>query len=644
MLMPMVLRFFAVISVFLLLSCGGDDEPENKMTTSVTVAFLAQETMGSEALGNNLPSVSVRGTVAIEVSVSVLLTNTGTATLGEDFSFASPTVISIPIGNYDGTALTAIPLPGLSILDDTVQEGFETIIFSLDNPTEGVNLGDVATTTYTINDDETVQVGFSQAMASDRENVGGNLPTLFVTGTLSDDKTITLTAVDSGGATLGQDYNVASPLVVTIPAGTYDGTTATALTIPALVIIDDTVTEESESFELTLSDPSNGLLLNELDRTMYTIEGVVPCENGRANGFPCNGYDLLARMEHSTFSSTQGNDIWGWTDTATGHEYALVALNNGTAFVDITADDPVYLGKLPSATGSSVWRDVKIYGNHAYIVSEASGHGMQVFDLTRLRNVANPPTDFTQDARYTGIGNAHNVVINEQNGFAYPVGTARNDTFNGGVHFVDIQNPTSPTAAGGYGDNGYTHDAQVVNYEGPDADYTGREIFIGANEDQIAIVDITDKANPTEIATITYGNLGYTHQGWFTEDQRFFLLGDELDEIDFGFNSRTLVFDLQDLDNPVLHTTYLGPTAAIDHNGYVHGDEFFLANYTAGVRVLDLSDIEGGILTEIGFFDTFPDNDVASFNGVWSVYPYFESGKIIVNDSDTGFFIIQKSQ
>ena len=370
-----------------------------------------------------------------------------------------------------------------------------------------------------------------------------------------------------------------------------------------------------------------------------------PCENGVAGEFPCNGYDLLGRIQHSTFSANKGNDIWGWTDSTTGKEYALVGLDNGTAFVDINdTENLIYLGKLPTATTSSIWRDVKVYNDHAFIVSEATNHGMQVFDLTRLRNVDNPPLTFSADARYTDIGNSHNVVINEAVGFAYPVGTARNDAFGGGVHFVDVQNPTSPTGVGGYGTNGYTHDAQVVTYSGPDTDYAGREIFIGSNENQIAIVDITDKSNPIEISTLNYDQLGYTHQGWLTEDQRYFLLGDELDEINFGFNSKTLGFDFTDLDNPLLHTTYSGPTAAIDHNGYVKGNEFFLANYSAGIRVIDLSDIENGTISEIGFFDTFPADNGVGFDGAWSVYPYFESGKIIINDTDTGFFVIKKSE
>ena len=343
-------------------------------------------------------------------------------------------------------------------------------------------------------------------------------------------------------------------------------------------------------------------------------------------------------------SAGSGNDIWGWADLANNKEYALVGLDNGTAFVDITdTENLVYLGKLPTASSSSPWRDIKVFQDHAFIGSEAGGHGMQVFDLTRLRNVSNPPVNFSEDAVYNGFGNSHNIVINENTGFAYPVGTARSDAFNGGVHFIDISDPLNPTAAGGYGASGYTHDAQVVTYTGPDADYAGREILIGANEAFIVLVDVTDKSNPTRISQLQYSNLGYTHQGWFTDDQRYFILGDELDEINVGFNSRTLVFDFSDLDNPIFHATYSGPTSAIDHNGYVLGNQFFLANYTAGIRVLDISDIASGSLEEVGFFDTYTNNNTAAFEGVWSIYPFLPSGKIIVNDINSGLFVISAS-
>ncbi|UCD60981.1 MAG: choice-of-anchor B family protein [Flavobacteriaceae bacterium] len=393
---------------------------------------------------------------------------------------------------------------------------------------------------------------------------------------------------------------------------------------------------------ISCSNSDNSSVIDPPDDNVENPQtGFFPCQDGMAGIYPCNGYDLLGQISLADFNASIANDIWGWTDSSTGKEYALVGLDNGTAFVDITdTEELIYLGKLPTATTSSTWRDIKVYQDHAFIVSEAGGHGMQVFDLTKLRNVANAPENFEADTRYTGFGNAHNIVINEASGYAYAVGT---DTFNGGAHFIDIGDPKNPIAAGGYGANGYSHDAQVETYNGPDANYTGQEIFIGANENQVAIVNVTDKNNPQQISTFQYANIGYTHQGWFSEDQRYFILGDETDELTFGFDSRTLIFDLSDLDNPVLFTTYSGETAAIDHNGYVKGEDFYLANYTAGVRILDISGIDGQTIVEKGFFDTYPANNTAAFEGVWSVYPYFESEKIIVNDINSGLFIIKSS-
>ncbi|WP_109098825.1 choice-of-anchor B family protein [Aquimarina sp. AU58] len=373
-----------------------------------------------------------------------------------------------------------------------------------------------------------------------------------------------------------------------------------------------------------------------------------PCENGLAGGFyPCNGYDLITRISLTEMSAGAGNDSWGWTDSQSGKEYALIGLDNGTAFIDIsTPDSPIYLGKLPTATVNSPWRDVKVYQDHAFIVSEATNHGMQVFDLTRLRNVTNLPQTFNADVHFTDFGSAHNIVINEDSGFAYAVGTNRSGTYRGGPVFINIQDPKNPIAAGGFlstGDRAYSHDAQAINYQGPDTDYTGKEILIGSNEIEVVIADITDKNNPITISTIKYTDVGYTHQGWFTEDMRYFILGDETDEQGVGFNTRTIIFDFEDLDNPKFHMNYTGPTTAIDHNGYVKGNLFYLANYRAGVRILDISDIGNKNMTEIGFFDTFPSSDSASFNGVWNVYPYFESGNIVISDIQGGFLLIRKS-
>lgn len=377
-----------------------------------------------------------------------------------------------------------------------------------------------------------------------------------------------------------------------------------------------------------------------------------PCVNGFAGAYPCEGYDLMSHIPLSVLSGNNsqanGNDSWGWTDPETGKEYAIVGLTTCTAFVDISDPiNPKYLGRIETETFASVWRDIKVYNNHAFIVADAAdNHGMQVFDLTRLRNVTTPQV-FEKDAWYSGVGSCHNIVINESQPYAYLVGC---NNFSGGPTFVDISNPLNPISAGGYGDKGYTHDAQVVTYTGPDTDYTGKQILVASNgsfgsNNRVIFLDVTDLSNPILISEINYDSPGYTHQGWLTEDQDYYLLGDELDEMDYGINTRTVVFDVKDLDNPEVHYEYFGPTEAIDHNGYVLGDTFYLANYTAGLRAIDISNISNSnnALEEVGYFDTYPQSSNADFDGAWSLYPYFESKNIVISDISGGFFLVRKS-
>lgn len=365
-----------------------------------------------------------------------------------------------------------------------------------------------------------------------------------------------------------------------------------------------------------------------------------PCESGFADQWPCEAVDLWSYMPLGDMGGgANTNDIWGWTDELSGREFALVGKNTGTAFVEIT--DPaniIYLGSLETHTTPSLWRDIKVYNNHAFIVSEAGDHGMQIFDLTELLTITNPPATLSETAYYGEFGSAHNIVINEETGFAYGVGAG---TFNGGLHIVDIANPTNPSTAGGFENDGYTHDAQAVIYTGPDTDYSGKEIVFACNEDNIAIVDVSDKSDCQLIANGSYDGDQYTHQGWLTEDQRYFLLGDELDEMNTGINTRTVIFDVTDLDNPVYFGDYSADNTAIDHNMYVMDNLIYQSNYRSGLRVVDAANIDNVDLYEIASFDVSPSDDNASFSGSWSNYPYFPSGNIVVTDMNDGFFVLK---
>jgi choice-of-anchor B domain-containing protein len=399
--------------------------------------------------------------------------------------------------------------------------------------------------------------------------------------------------------------------------------------------------------------------------------------------FPCKDIDLMSFLpisavggvtDRGASSTATIATTWGWTDPQTRREYALLGRSDGTAFVDVTNPlMPVYVGFLPrpatrTDTGNPVaatlWHEFKTTGNTLVIVSEAEGHGLQTFDLTALRQFSGTPITFAQTGRYSGFGRAHNVLVSnstpggQASGLAIASGLAGpNSTLQPGcglgLHFVDVSDPAAPVWAGCYnapgynGSRGYTHDAQCVAYRGPDTRYTGRTICLLSNEKALILVDATDRdANgrvaARDLSFVTYpgASTGYTHQGWLSEDHRYFYLDDEFDEGNGTANrSRTLIFDVQDLTRPIYVNAFLGRTTATDHNQYVRGQYDFQANYRAGVAVLDISNPPNPV--EAAYFDTYPASDASGYEGIWNVYPYFSSGTLIAGGIREGLFVLK---
>jgi choice-of-anchor B domain-containing protein len=385
------------------------------------------------------------------------------------------------------------------------------------------------------------------------------------------------------------------------------------------------------------------------------------CENGMAGPYECKNVDLESFVPLPALGGITGNDIWGWTDPQTGKEYAIVGTSNSTAFVDVSdPKSPAVLGFLPTAGAgaTALWRDVKVFRNHAFIVSEIDDSGMQVFDLTRLRDESGI---FSEDAFYDRLSNTHNIAINEETGFAYAVGNTggiatlttdpepceSSSGEGGGLHMIDVNDPENPAIAGCAiveapfdPENNYVHDVQCVIYNGPDTEHTGDEICFGSNENAVVIYDVTDKANPKVLSETTYATAAYTHQGSLTSDQGHFFFGDELDEgvassggggtVD---NTTTYVMSVADLENPGSPLAHSHETRSIDHNMYVHEGRLYQSNYAAGLRIHEYDDasLAEGRIREVAYFDFLPGVDVNDFAGTWSNYPFYESGIVVVS-------------
>jgi choice-of-anchor B domain-containing protein len=407
----------------------------------------------------------------------------------------------------------------------------------------------------------------------------------------------------------------------------------------------------------------NGELSGTLEGTAEEFDPVtgeeIKCTNNEASAWECSNVDLVSFIPISelTGDGSTGintNDNWGWEDPETGRRYAIVGMRDRTSFVDITDQlNPRVVGILMLTDGArpNSWRDMKTFKNHVYIVADGAGqHGVQVFDLTRLReHTSGEPVFFDEDVIYDRVASVHNIVINEDIGHAYAVGSSGGgETCGGGLHIIDINDPKNPQFAGCFSDpqtgragTGYTHDAQCTTYTGPDADWAGQAICFGANETALSIADVTDPSNTIKISNATYPSPGYTHQGWLSDDQRWFFMNDELDETSgLVERTRTLVWDVSDLDDPQLVTEHFGTQESSDHNLYVAGNLMYQSNYVSGLRILDISDPANPV--EVAYFDTVPYGDNSpGFSGSWSNYPYFGDGTVIVTSGAEGMFIVR---
>ncbi len=349
--------------------------------------------------------------------------------------------------------------------------------------------------------------------------------------------------------------------------------------------------------------------------------------------FSSHNVSLYRNLPLSTFGASSGNDCWGYVSPS-GREYAIMGLNNKVAFVEITDPaNPVVVATI--AHPSSTWGDIKTYSHYAYVVTEASSSGIQVIDLdqidqgivTLVRTIASP-------------GRSHNVAIDTTSGFLYTCGSNQG---TGTTMCFSLANPANPVQVGPASmTSDYQHDAQIVTYtSGP---YAGRQILFGCSEGRgVDIYDVTNKNNPFMIKRVTYPQIGYCHQAWLSADRKYLYVDDEFDENNNGFTTRTIVLNVESLENASYVTSFTSGVPAIDHNLFIRDGFIFEANYRSGLRIFD-ANVDPLNPPQVGWFDTYPENDDRGFNGAWSNYPFFPSGTVIVSDIERGLFILDVSR
>ncbi|MBN4082719.1 choice-of-anchor B family protein [Phycisphaeraceae bacterium AH-315-B13] len=372
----------------------------------------------------------------------------------------------------------------------------------------------------------------------------------------------------------------------------------------------------------------------------------------RFGNFPSSNITFLGQVTVAEFGtgSDDANDCWGYV-TPMGKEIAIIGLQLGTGFVDITDPmNPVIIGAF--ASPRSLWRDIKIIGTTAYVVTEgasatdtlpaAPGNHIQMFDLADADNGNIGNLGF---ATFGGSGSTHNIVVNEDSGYIYRVGGGSDLGLRAyGVGVNGAPGSATNPSQQGVQSNLYVHDAQVVTYDsGP---YAGREIAFlcsgfgnGFSDTRLRIYDVTDKSNMFELDNVSYPNRRYCHQGWLSEDKKYFYMNDELDEGDTVSTTTMHIFNVEDPANAFYVGPWTNGNTSRDHNLYVKGDYVYASNYRSGLRIHDISDPENPV--EVAWIDTYPANDGTGYDGAWSNYPFFPSGNVIISDIQQGLVIVR---
>lgn len=333
------------------------------------------------------------------------------------------------------------------------------------------------------------------------------------------------------------------------------------------------------------------------------------------------GLTLVGQLDnkHGTTSGVSYSGCWGYV-APDGREYAILTTATGTAIIDITDTSDIH--EIVHITGpTSLWREVRTHRDRLYVVTEAGG-GTQIIDLSQLPDTATLVKSFTYTAGPKNTSRAHTIEIFD--GYMYLNGCANwGTTAERGAVIFSLADPDNPAFVGEYSPN-YFHDSYVRNDT-----LFGAAIYSGGG---IYIADISNKAVPVPIGKISYTGSG-THNVWLTKSGSHIISTDEI-----GSTAKNLKFwDLSTL--PTVPTTPVSTYAVnptdIGHNVFVRGDYAYAAWYTAGIAVANIANVSAPFTAGSYDTSTLP----PGYDGVWAVYPYFWSGKVIAGDMQNGLYV-----
>ncbi|MEX2189151.1 MAG: choice-of-anchor B family protein [Bacteroidota bacterium] len=326
--------------------------------------------------------------------------------------------------------------------------------------------------------------------------------------------------------------------------------------------------------------------------------------------FPQGSMNVPLLGTFNPYAATGYNDCWGYT-AVNGREYALLGVRNGTSIIDIT-DAPILneVAFIPSVV--SLWKDIKTYQTYAYVVTDGTGEGIQIIDLSMLPDTAVLVTTFAG----TDL-TSHNLSIDTTNGILYAQGGA------GLVRVVDLSDPENPEEIPASFD-GLTHCHDIL--------IQGNKLFISeGSSGTIAIFDVSNPASPVLLSRFGPPDSGYVHNAWPSPDGTLLMTTEETP------GKTVKLWDISTADTVWMADDYLAPEG-LAHNVHVKGSHAYISHYKDGLRIVNISNPNS--IFEEGHYDTYDSTLAGNFHGAWGAFPFFNSGKVLISDMESGLFVV----
>ena len=357
------------------------------------------------------------------------------------------------------------------------------------------------------------------------------------------------------------------------------------------------------------------------------------------NVFPRNVEREISNVGRGVVNDRHTSDFWIF-EGIDGGDYGVTGTwgADGTAFFwDVT--DPSNLKKIDSVqVDARTVNDVKVSQDGKICVISREGasnrkNGMIIIDVSNPRDVK-IISEYTKNL----TGGVHNVFIDNNHVYALSNGER--------YYIINIEDPVNPFEVGVF----------ELNKEGQSIHDVWIEDGIAYSSnwrDGVYLVDVGNgiaggsPSNPVSFGNYSYDS-GANHATFPFKSKstgKFYtVLGDEIfpNGVNPNGTNETAGFlhfvDFSDLNNPVEVARYELPGHG-SHNYWIKDDILYVAMYTGGLRVVDISgDLLGDLYKqgrEIGYLLTgSPNGYIPNDTMVWGAQLY--KGHVFYSDFNTG--------